>query len=107
MILFLQSYFEIGQPLMPSSVSLKILLRSVVVVLTWYFVLSPLLIQVLKKWLEKKKERSHQAIEEIVTLLPSVKFIVARGWQLSSTHRGVKRLSRFSRIVLVNTIKNG
>jgi ABC-type thiamin/hydroxymethylpyrimidine transport system permease subunit len=104
MLLFLQSYFSVGKPLLPSNISLKILLRSVVVVLTWYFVLSPLLIRLLKSWLEKKKESSHQTIEEIISLLPSVKFIVVRGWQLSSSQKGVKRLSRFSKIVLVNTI---
>lgn len=105
-LLFLQSYLEIGKPLLPANVSLKILLRSVVVVLTWYFVLSPLLIGLLKKWLNKRKEASSQAIEEIVTLLPSVKFIVVRGWQLSGSQKGVKRLFRFSKIVLINTIRN-
>lgn len=103
-LLFFQSYFEIGRSLLPSNVSLKILLRSVVVVLTWYFVLSPLLIRLLKNWLEKKKENSHHTIEQIIALLPSIKFIVVRGWQLSASEKGVKRLSRFTRIVLVNTI---
>ena len=106
MLLYLQSYFKIGNPLLPSHISLQIFLRSVIVVLTWYFLISPLLITLLKKWLQKKQQGSQQTISEILQLLPSIKFVVVKSWSISSSKKGIKRLRFFSKLVLINTLKN-
>jgi hypothetical protein len=103
--LFLQSWLHIGKPLLPSKIFLQIILRSVFVVLTWYFILSPLLALGIRKWLERRRQRAGDDINEIVSLLPSTKYIFLKSWQLSAKEKGWKRMPVFCQIVLVNTLR--
>lgn len=41
--LYVQSYFKLGTPLLPSYIALKIFLRSLIIVLSWIFIVGPLL----------------------------------------------------------------
>lgn len=107
LLLFIQSGFSIGAPLLPSHVSVQILIRSVLIILTWYFFIGPLLTKFLKTWLVKKRLNSQPEIEKIAALLPSTKFIVNESWKLSSAKKGWKRLPQFCKLVLTNTINNG
>ncbi|MDB5199635.1 MAG: hypothetical protein JWO92_1598 [Chitinophagaceae bacterium] len=104
-ILFLQSYLHIGKPLIPPQVPLQILLRSLLIILTWYFLLSPLLSSLIKKWLSGQQIKSQSDINQVVLMLPSVRNIFLKSWQLSSSAKGLKRLSVFCKIVLVNTLR--
>lgn len=104
-ILFLQSYFNIGRPLLPTQLPLQILLRSLLILLTWYFLISPLLSSVMKKWLVRQKARAGDDINQVLLLLPSAKYMFIKSWELSSTVKGLKRLSMFCKIVLVNTLR--
>lgn len=104
-ILFLQSYLHIGKPLMPSQVSLQILLRSLLIILTWYFLISPLLLMVMKKWLIDQQDKSAIDINRVLLLLPSTQNILARGWELSATKKGWQRIKEYCKIVLVNTLR--
>lgn len=104
-ILFFQSYLHIGKPLIPSQVSLQILLRSLLIILTWYFLLNPLLSSLIKKWLSRQQIRSRDDINQVVLILPSTRYIFLKSWELSSSEKGWKRLSVFCKIVLVNTLR--
>lgn len=104
-LLFLQSYFHIGKPLIPSQVSLQILLRSLLIILTWYFLINPLLSSLIKKWLSRQQIKSGHDINQVVLVLPSTRYIFLKSWQLSSSVKGWKRLSVFCKIVLVNTLR--
>jgi hypothetical protein len=104
-ILFLQSYLHIGEPLMPSQLPLQILLRSLLIVLTWYFLLSPIISSLIKKWLSRQKIKSKNDINQVILLLPSTKYIFLKSWTLSSSVKGWKRLLLFCKIVLVNTLR--
>lgn len=104
-ILFLQSYLHIGKPLIPSQVSLQIILRSLLIVLTWYFLLNSLLSTFIRKWLHRQQIRSQSDIGQVVLMLPSAKYIFLKSWQLSSASKGWKRISVFCKIVLVNTLR--
>jgi hypothetical protein len=104
-ILFLQSFWHIGKPLIPSKVALQIILRSLLIVLTWYFLINPLLTSLIKKWLNRQQVRSQSDINKIALILPSTRDIFLKSWQLSSTAKGLKRLSVFCKIVLVNTLR--
>lgn len=101
--LYIQSFFQIGEPLLPSSLSLRIFIRSVIIVLTWYFLVSPILKQLLHKWLEKKKQESAVQVQQVLDLLPSTQGLISQSWQLAGTQRGWKKISLFCRIVLANT----
>jgi len=104
-LLYLQSYFKIGEPLLPSHLSLRIFVRSVIIVLTWYFLARPLLEFLLKKWLEKKRSESRQDIEQILHLLPSTQQIIIASWQKSDRYKGLRRIIHCCKIILVNSLK--
>ena len=104
-ILFLQSYLHIGKPVIPSQLSLQIILRSLLIVLTWYFFVSPLLSMLIKKWLNTQKIKSQSDIIQVNLMLPSARYIFLKSWELSSFLKGWKRIRFFCKIVLVNTLR--
>ncbi len=102
--LYIQSYFYIGEPLLPSHVSLKILLRSFIIVLGWIFLIGPLLIKLLHNWLKKKQNRSQQEVQEVLHLLPVTQSLIAECWKRSATQKGPGRLNVFCKMVLANSL---
>ena len=104
-LLFVLSYFHIGPSFLPPQIYLQILLRSVLMILTWYFLLSPLLSSLIKKWLSNRKIKSQSDINQVVLLLPFTKYIFLKSWQISSSVKGWKRASTFCKIVLVNILR--
>jgi nucleoside-triphosphatase THEP1 len=99
--LYVQSYFTIGKPLLPAHISLKILLRSLIIILAWIFIIGPLLKKLLHNWLEKKKSQSQQEVTEVLRLLPATQALLVQSWKRTA---GRKRMSRFIRTVLVNAL---
>ena len=102
--LYVQSYFKIGTPLLPSHISLKILLRSLIIVLGWIFIIGPLLKQLLHWWLKKKQTQSQQEIQQVIRLLPATQQLIAQSWKQSSGSKGWKRINEWSKMVLVNAL---
>jgi nucleoside-triphosphatase THEP1/uncharacterized membrane protein (DUF485 family) len=104
-VLYVQSYFKIGTPLLPSHISLKILLRSLIIVLGWMFIIGPLLTKLLHSWLKKKQSKSQQDVQEVLRLLPATQELISHCWKQSSNSKGWKRISTWSKMVLVNSMK--
>jgi ABC-type thiamin/hydroxymethylpyrimidine transport system permease subunit len=102
-LLYLQSLLGIGRPLLPSSMAIRILIRSAIIVLTWFFIVAPLLKQALKKWLEKKKTRSQRDIQQVLELLPATQQLVSKSWQLAREKKGWRRVKLCCKIILANT----
>jgi nucleoside-triphosphatase THEP1 len=102
--LYVQSYFKIGTPLLPPHISLKILLRSLIIVLAWLFIVSPLLKQLLHGWLKKKQVKSQQDVQEVLRLLPTTQQLIAQSWKQSASDKGWKRISSFGKTLLVNVL---
>ena len=102
--LYIQSYFKIGTPLLPPNLALKILLRSLIIVLSWIFIFGPLLKQAIHLWLKKKQARAQTDIQQVFQLLPATQRLMAESWKLSSDKKGWNRLKKFSRVVLVNAL---
>jgi nucleoside-triphosphatase THEP1 len=103
-LLYVQSYFKIGTPLLPSHIALKILLRSLIIVLAWIFLVSPLLKRVLHFWLQKKQSRFQNEIQQVMQLLPSTRQLITESWKQSSGTRGAKRIKNVIKLVLVNAL---
>jgi hypothetical protein len=101
--IYIQSFFKIGVPLLPSAMVLRILIRSVIIVLTWYFLLSPLLKKLLHKWLQQKKQQSAEQVQQVFNLLPSTQGLILRSWQLAAERKGIQRIILCSKIILANT----
>lgn len=103
LLLYTQSFFNIGPPLLPKDKVLYILLRSFIIVLTWHFLISPVLKHLLHKWLQKRKQQSAAQVQQVLNLLPATKNMIARCWQLSAGRRGLKRIFFCCQIILANT----
>ncbi len=104
LLLYLQSEFKIGSPVLPAKLPVQILIRSVIVVLAWYFVIGPFLSLLLKKWLAKKQSASRKEISEVTRILPSIKAAMSESWKLSSSERGIKKVILFCKLILVYTL---
>lgn len=107
LLLFFQSLFKIGKPVLSSYKALQILLRSFLIFLTWYFLVSPLVTVFIKKKLTNQKEKSSGDISRILLLLPSTENIFRTSWNLSGSLNGLKRLRLFWKIVLMNILRDG
>jgi hypothetical protein len=105
--LYIQSGYRIGTPLLPSSLPLQIIIRSLLVVFLWYFVISPLLSAWLKKWLEKKQYSFKDEVAAIVELIPSTQQLLHQSWRQTAGIRGIKRLGVFTKVALSRTVKPG
>jgi hypothetical protein len=103
--LFIHSLF--APSLLPDHLVVHILARSALIILTWHFIFSPLISFYLKKWLRAGRHTYQKEITEIIQLLPATHYIMKQSWQLSASVKGVRRLSRFCKIVLVNTLPHG
>ena len=102
--LFLQSWLQIGTPVLPQHAVVEILFRSFLIVLSWYFLISPLVMFLLKNWLIKQQQKSKDDIREVLLLLPSTKYIIQQSWQLSHSIKGFRRIVTCCKIVLMNTL---
>jgi nucleoside-triphosphatase THEP1/ABC-type thiamin/hydroxymethylpyrimidine transport system permease subunit len=101
--LYIQSYYKIGTPFLPSHISLKILLRSVIIVFSWTFIIGPMLTRLLHNWLRQRQNLAHQDIQEVLQLLPVTQALIQESWKHTKEYRGLKRLNALSKIILVNS----
>ncbi len=84
--------------------SLKFIFRSTIILLTWYLIFAPLLLRLLKSWLEKQKGTYKREIEEIVLLIPSAKILIRESWSKSSRKNGYARVKLFWKYLIINTV---
>lgn len=103
-LLFIQSIFKIGQPVLTQNKAFLVLLRSILIFLTWYFVLSPILVVWIKKKLKTQEAKSRNDIAKILQLLPNTEKIFSKSWQLSSSRKYVKRIALFWKILWMNIL---
>ncbi len=92
------------QSVIPANLPLRIIVRSILIVLTWYFILKPLISALLQNWLKRKKQREEQLIHVVSTLLPLMQQSVQYSWASTSAYKGVKRLVVFCKLLMVHLI---
>lgn len=91
-LLLLLKYIKPSIVLVEESVVLKILIRSVIIILSWKLFLSPFLQKKLLQWLLHKKNMWSKDVEAIVELLPWAKTNMIYSW------KAVKNIFIFSKI---------
>jgi antibiotic biosynthesis monooxygenase (ABM) superfamily enzyme len=106
LILYLNAIGLIAQPLVQKNVVLNIFLRSSIILLSWYLIVGPITSNLLKKWLINQKTKWQKDITEVLLLLPKIKAIAYKSWQLSNEEKGLKRICLCSKIILINTLQN-
>lgn len=102
--LYVQSYFGWGAPLLPTHVSLRILLRSLIIVIAWIYIAGPLLRSWLQNWLQKRRSGAKPDIQKILELLPATTRLIRQSWHRSSNMKGWRRLQLATRFILVNAL---
>lgn len=102
--LYVQSAVPIGKPILSTNDTLQVFVRSILIVLGWYLLVSPFASKLLQNWLKKKQVQEATTIKEVSYAMPSVKHVVQQSWLLSSSNKGLKRFKLFCRILTVNII---
>ena len=102
--LYVQSVGHIGPPLLPANIAVRILIRSLLIILTCYFVVGPSLTWLMNRWLKNKKIKEKELIRKILQLLPNTKQLVKKSWQLTAEKTGGKRILLCGEIILFNTL---
>ncbi len=83
LLLLIASYIPFFNAGFGKSKVLEIILRGVIIILVWSFLITPLLRIQMQKWITRCKEKKAGAIQQVVALLPGIKTIVAQSWTLS------------------------
>jgi hypothetical protein len=91
-LLLLFKYISPTIVFVEESIVLKILIRSVIIILSWKLFLSPFLQKKLQQWLKHKKTMWSADVEAIVALLPWAKTNIIYSW------KAVKNIFIFSKI---------
>lgn len=72
------------------------LVRSVVIISLWYFVISPFLLKLINKYLRKKESQYSKEILQMIGLFPYFRKAVSASWKFSSSEKGIRRLNIFA-----------
>lgn len=102
--LYAQAYFHIGPPLLPSHISLRIILRSLIIVLGWVFVVGPLIKQLLYRWLQQRKSRWQEEVQEVLNLLPATQRLAVQSWKQAAGQQGWQRINQWGKTLVANAL---
>ena len=72
-----------------------IFLRAVLILLTWLYFLSPLLIKLIARWTEKYRNRNSALFGQVINLLPEIRNIVQYSWQSTKTNSRLVHIKKF------------
>ncbi|HSN59468.1 MAG TPA: hypothetical protein VLR49_00930, partial [Ferruginibacter sp.] len=100
-VMFIQSYINPSQAVLPRQDVFKIFLRSLLIILSWYLLVSPLLMRYLKNVLTKQQSSRQQHANDVMSLLPQTKYIFIKSWELSANEKSGRRLKLFLKILLM------
>lgn len=101
---YIQSLLNPAQAILPSSKLVQILVRSVIIIISWYLLVTPLLMLGIKKLLHQQQHKNREHIAATMELLPETKMIFTKSWQLSKGRGGPGRLRLFLKIVVANVL---
>ena len=103
--MILDSYINPGNSVLSTNALLLIVIRFLAIIMFYLFVIKPLIMLFIKSRLNKAQQKNKEEINKVLQILPEVKSIFTKGWQLSSTQKGLKRMKLFSKILLINILK--
>ena len=104
LLLFLQTELGIGEPILPSNLAVRVLVRSLLIILGWIIVVAPLLDWILKRWLRKKQTQLQTEVNAIRKAMPEIHAISNASWKKSNKKKGLRRIPFFARLLIVNVV---
>ena len=72
-----------------------VFLRTIGILVIWYFLLAPVLLKWLKKKLANKQSELSTEVDQIFSLIPFMKNIIFLAWNESSNKKGLSRITEF------------
>lgn len=97
---YLFPFFEKSQGI----AAVTMLIRSIIIMSSWYFIIGPAAMRWLRKYFKKKQNFYSSEIEHMLQLFPLLKKIIRYSWAEASVLRGTKRLMLFSENLLVHLL---
>jgi hypothetical protein len=94
-VLIIISFTQIDSDLLGWKKAIYIIIRSVLVLIAWIFIISPLLMHLLKSFLNKKKSRYQLEIDHALALFPYLKRIIIVSWKESKNSKGIIKIGTF------------
>jgi len=104
--LYLQSWLQPYQPILPKNIVLSMLIRSTFILLSWYLLIGPMMLLLLNTILRSLKMKYHNEINEVMILVPKTKYIFFKSLQFSEKEKGTRRIKLFFKALLIN-VMNG
>ena len=95
LVIFILSYTPIFEKTVLKTKVIEIALRGTIIIFAWTFLLSPLLIRWVSKWVERYKSTQGSVLQEVLSLLPDIKKIVQLSWQMAAGKNKLKRFTDF------------
>lgn len=80
------------------------LLRSILIMLIWFYFLSPVLLTIIKRLLHKRQNEYTNEITSMINHFPIYKNAAAVIWRLSAKQKGFRRLNYFMVTLIVNVL---
>jgi hypothetical protein len=80
------------------------LFRGILVFIIWFKILSPILIKALRKIYNKKDSKYARDLQYALGLQPLLKYIAIESWHKSSNLKGIKKISYFIKVNIINLI---
>lgn len=87
--------------------TLTMLIRSLLILFSWYFFVGPVFSKLLKSLLAKKRRHYGRDIEMTLNMLPFIKKLITENWHQQQDGKGLPKLKRFfiTTLVLLLTIE--
>ncbi len=79
-------------------------LRSITIMVFWYFILGPYVLKRVRKFLAKKEHRYSAQVEDILNLFPRLKLIVKQSWVESKKYKKFGRVNKFLLFLIVRIL---
>lgn len=103
-LLFAQAYIDPLHAVIPKSAAAKILFRSLLIFFSWYLIVAPVIMKLINFRLKSQEIKQQTAVNQIMLLLPEIKYIFTQSWFLSAAEKGLSRAKLFLKLLLVNIL---
>lgn len=78
------------------------LFRSVIILLIWYYFISPIALKIVNTFLIKRKQKQAEEIENILEVFPIIKSIIKYSWNETQNIKSIKRIFTFLDKILIH-----
>lgn len=102
--LYIQSWLQPSQAVLPKNIVVNMLIRSSFILLTWYLMIGPMMLLLLRTILRSQKMKYHNEINEVMILVPKTKYIFYKSIQFSEKEKGTRRIKLFFKTLLINVM---